>query len=124
MILGIIDAGAKCIVFDINDEYSGMRYLADRKTRSEYYDKIVTLEPEIILPTKYTPMKFTLPYVGLDVFYDVLTATLGLPDASAYTLRNIWLNLESQNNLSLPNLRYHAERSGWVKHRNLLINWR
>jgi hypothetical protein len=34
------------------------------------------------------------PYVGPDVFLDVLTTTLGLGEPSAYELRNIWGDIE------------------------------
>ncbi len=100
ILLGIIRHGAKAIVFDINDEYSGLKY-TENGGESEYYDKIITLEPNPTENSEYVPLKFTLKYIGLNVIYRVLTEVLGLPEASAYTFRNIWIDLERNDNLYL-----------------------
>jgi hypothetical protein len=96
LLLSLIDQKAKGIVFDINDEYPPMRCIEDG-SKSPYYNSIVPLDPG-------TNLRFTLPYVGPDVFIDVLVTTLGMGEPSAYELRNIWAELEELNQLSFSNL--------------------
>ena len=60
LLLGLIDNGAMGLVFDINDEYSALRYNTDG-TESRYSDKIITLEPGV-------NMRFTLQYIGPTFF--------------------------------------------------------
>ena len=100
LLLGLIDYGARVVVFDINDEYSNLRYRLDG-SKSKYYEKIVTLEPSPPEDSEYTPLKFTLPYIGLEVFYSVMVDVLKLPEASAATLREIWNRLEESGILSM-----------------------
>ena len=102
ILLGLIDHGAQCIVFDINDEYSNLRWNLDGSP-SEYHERIISLEPNP-RSSRYTRMAFTLPYIGLDVMYSVMVEALGLPDASAFAFRNAWRELESRGSLSLANL--------------------
>jgi len=103
MLLGLIDNGAMGLIFDINDEYSAMRYNAD-SSKSNYYDKLITLDPGVNL-------RFTLPYIGADVFFDVIQTVMGLPEASAYELRNIWGDLEKGEKLTFSQLRQAAENT-------------
>ncbi len=109
ILLGLIDHGARCVVFDINDEYSGLRYASNGEP-SPYYDKIVTLEPSPPEGSRYVPLKFTLPYIGLEVMYSVMVDVLKLPDASAATFREIWNELERGEILTLTQL-YKASKS-------------
>jgi hypothetical protein len=88
LLLGLIDQKARGIVFDINDEYTPMRFNEDG-TESAYYNSIIPLDPGANL-------RFTLPYVGPDVFLDVLMTTLGLGEPSAFELRNLWVDLEEE----------------------------
>lgn len=96
LLLGLIDHHAKGVVFDINDEYSRMRFNPDN-SNSNYYDKIISLNPG-------ENMRFTLPYIGADVFFDVIQTTMGLGEPSAYALRNKWVDLEDDGELSFANL--------------------
>jgi len=103
LLLGLIDQGAKIVVFDINDEYSNLRYTIDGEP-SKYYDKMRTLEPDPLPNSKYRTLRFTLPYIGLEVFYSVMVDVLKLPEASAASLREVWNRLENTNELTLNNL--------------------
>lgn len=96
LLLGLIDQKAKGIVFDINDEYPPMRFNEDGSP-SRYHNTIIPLDPG-------TNLRFTLPYVGPDVFIDVLVTTLGMGEPSAYELRNIWAEIEELGQLSFSNL--------------------
>ncbi|HIE14029.1 TPA: DUF87 domain-containing protein, partial [Candidatus Bathyarchaeota archaeon] len=103
LLLGLIDNKAKCIVFDINNEYAPLRFNSDG-TESKYHDKIIPLEPG-------GNFRFTLSYIGADVFFDVIQTTMGLPEASAYELRNLWNEIENQEELTFSNLRDAAKNS-------------
>ena len=103
LLLGLIDNGAMGLVFDINDEYSAMRFNPDG-SQSNYFDKLVPLDPGVNL-------RFTLPYIGSDVFFDVIQKAMGLPEASAFELRNIWGDLEQAGSLSFSQLRQAAENT-------------
>jgi len=96
LLLGLIDQKAKGIVFDINDEYTPMRFNEDG-TESRYNNSIIPLDPGVNL-------RFTLPYVGADVFLDVLITTMDLGEPSAYELRNIWSGIDELGQLSFKNL--------------------
>jgi DNA helicase HerA-like ATPase len=103
LLLGLIDNGAIGLIFDINDEYSALKFNLDG-TESKYSNKIITLDPGVNL-------RFTLPYIGADVFFDVIQTTMGLPEASAYELRNIWDDLEEKGPLSFSKLRKEVENT-------------
>ncbi len=103
LLLGLIDHGARAIVFDINDEYSNLRYTVDGRP-SEYYDRIKTLEPNPLPSSEYRALKFTLPYIGLEVFYSIMVDVLKLPEASAASLREMWNRLEENDMLMLDTL--------------------
>ena len=97
LLLGLLANGARAVVFDINNEYKGLRLTRDNE-KSEYYNKIVPLDPG-------KNMKFTWDYVGLDVVYETLTTVMNLPDASAYTFRNIWAEVEeNEKTISLSSI--------------------
>lgn len=89
ILLGLIDHGARCIVFDINDEYSALRFKKN-KEKSKYHDKIKTFEPNPSAESEYEPLKFTLDYIGLEVIYTILTQVLNMPGPSAYVFRENW----------------------------------
>ena len=103
LLLGLIDNGAMGLVFDINDEYSAMRFNRNG-SQSNYFDKLISLDPGVNL-------RFTLLYIGADVFFDVIQTVMGLPEASAFELRNIWNDLERDGKLSFSQLRQAAEKT-------------
>jgi DNA helicase HerA-like ATPase len=93
----LIDKGCRVIIFDINNEYTDLKYKPAKNAtnspiKSKFFDNIITLTPG-------RNLKFSLEYVGLDVIYDVLTIPLRLPDASAISFRNIWAYLEKKKYL-------------------------
>jgi len=103
LLLGLISHGARAIVFDINDEYSKLGFMAEGlDKKSEYYEKIVPLNPG-------ENLYFTLEYIGLDVMYDVMTTVMGLREASAYTFRNIWSEIEKEGILTIDSLKDRAD---------------
>ena len=96
LVAGLLDHGAYVIVFDINDEYSGLSFLKDGGP-SRYISKIRVLEPGVNL-------KFTLKYVGKIVFMDVLQHVLDTPGASFREFLRIWDYLESRGQLNMRSL--------------------
>ena len=101
--LKLIDEGKKVIVFDINDEWSAMRFLKSEPgkeaERSPYYDKIVKIDPGV-------NMGFELGYLGKQVFIAVLKAMkVEETSASMQTALNIWNSLARRRMLTLENLR-------------------
>jgi len=102
LLLGLIDHTGKGIVFDINDEYAAMRFNEDG-TRSPYHDKILPLDPG-------GNLRFTLSYIGADVFFDVIQTTMGLSEPSAFELRNLWDKIvEDEGSLTFSRLCQAAE---------------
>lgn len=83
LLLGLIKHGARCIVFDVNDEYSGL----DKTLSEEKQDQqIVPLNPG-------DNLRFLLDYIGLDVFIKVLKTSLGAGAPSIYELSKAWRDL-------------------------------
>ena len=85
ILLGLIDNKAQAVVFDINDEYSGLRFKPDG-SKSDYFDKLICVSPG-------ENMMFTLDYIGLDVFLKTLEI-IGLKEASLFEVMRIWEALE------------------------------
>jgi len=96
LLLGLLQNGARIIVFDINDEYSSLGYKPDGKTESEFHGKILSVTPGVGL-------SFTLKYMGQEVFLDLMEA-MGVRDASLYQLRSIWEDLSKTGEVMLSGI--------------------
>ncbi len=96
LVAGLLDYGAYVMIFDLNDEYSGMAYRKEGGP-SKYISKVRILEPGINL-------KFTLPYIGKAVFMDLLQHIMDTPGASFREFLRIWNFLESKGELSMNSL--------------------
>jgi len=104
VLLGLIDNKAQAVVFDINDEYSGLGF-EEGGGESKYHGKVICLTPG-------ENLRFELEYVGLDVFVSALEA-LKLPDASILEIMNIWKKLEgSAEKLTLEAIEEAVEKIG------------
>ena len=87
ILLGLIKHGARCIVFDVNDEYSGLgKTIEDEGING----KIITLEPGANL-------KFLATYIGLDIIAKMLRAQMGAGGPSIYDFERTWNNLAKDN---------------------------
>jgi hypothetical protein len=95
--LRLIDSGKKVIVFDINDEWSAMRFKTDG-SKSPYYDRILKVDPGV-------NTSFDLGYLGRVTFMSVLK-TMRVEEASAsmQTVLNAWTELARERSLSLESL--------------------
>ncbi len=80
ILLGLMNHGASCIVFDINNEYSGLSQTLSEENSNA---RITTMEPG-------ENLRFLLRYIDLDVLAKVLRVALGTGDASVYELSRAW----------------------------------
>lgn len=82
LLMGLIKHGARCVVFDVNNEYSELA----KNLSEESGQGIVSLDPG-------ENLQFLLTYIDLDVFIKVLKTSLGTTAASIYELSKAWRNL-------------------------------
>ncbi len=92
----LVEYGAYIIVFDLNDEYSGIGLDKDGKPNI-IYDKVVSLTPGVSL-------RFTLDYIGLSGMINMLQHALDIPGASLREFIRIWELLEAQGSLRMSTL--------------------
>ena len=93
LINSLIQYGAYVIVFDLNNEYSGLSYNVDG-TSSSISDKLLLLDPG-------KELKFNLTYFGKPSISNMLKNALDMPSASLREFFRIWDSLESKKILSL-----------------------
>lgn len=93
LINSLIQYGAYVIVFDLNNEYSGLSYNVDG-TPSSISDKLFLLNPG-------KELKFNLTYFGKPSISNMLKNALDMPSASLREFFRIWDSLENKKILSL-----------------------
>jgi len=96
LISGLLKANAKILIFDLNNEYSGLAYKKNGEP-NENYKKIFVLEPGRTL-------KFSLSYLGLKSLCDILQNILEIPSVSLREFIRIWEILEERKRLSLQDI--------------------
>ena len=92
----LIQYGAYVIVFDLNNEYSGLLFNNDGGT-SSINDKLLLLEPG-------KELKFDLKYCGKASISNMLKNALDMPAASLREFFRIWDSLENKKMLGLDEL--------------------
>jgi uncharacterized protein len=93
LINSLIQYGAYVIVFDLNNEYSGLSYNVDGAP-SPISDKLLLLNPG-------KELKFNLTYFGKPSISNMLKNALDMPSASLREFFRIWDSLENKKILSL-----------------------
>jgi DNA helicase HerA-like ATPase len=93
LISSLIQYGAYVIVFDLNNEYSGLSYNVDGMP-SSISDKLLLLNPG-------RELKFNLTYFGKPSISNMLKNALDMPSASLREFFRIWDSLENKKILSL-----------------------
>ena len=93
LINSLIQYGAYVIVFDLNNEYSGLSYNVDGSP-SSISDKLLLLNPG-------KELKFNLTYFGKPSISNMLKNALDMPSASLREFFRIWDSLENKKILSL-----------------------
>ncbi|MBA3976823.1 MAG: ATP-binding protein [Nitrosopumilus sp.] len=96
LIKSLIQYGAYVIVFDLNNEYSGLLFNNDGGT-SIINDKLLLLEPG-------KELKFDLRYCGKPSISNMLKNALDMPAASLREFFRIWDSLENKKMLGLDEL--------------------
>ncbi|HKU83658.1 MAG TPA: DUF87 domain-containing protein, partial [Candidatus Nitrosocosmicus sp.] len=96
LINSLIQYGAYVIVFDLNNEYSGLSCNVDGMP-SSISDKLLLLNPG-------RELKFNLSYFGKPSISNMLKNALDMPSASLREFFRIWDSLENKNILSLSEL--------------------
>ncbi len=89
----LVQYGAFVVVFDLNNEYSGLRWNRDG-TPSEVHDRIMVLEPGKAL-------QFSLDYCGKAAVAGMLKNALDMPAASMREFFRIWDWLENKHTLGI-----------------------
>lgn len=96
LVAGLLDHGAKLIIFDINGEYSGIAFDRTGK-QSKYARKIKVLQPGYNL-------KFSLRYLGKRILVDLLQHVLEVPGATLREFTRIWDYLEQAGRVTLKDM--------------------
>ncbi len=96
LIKSLIQYGAYVIVFDLNNEYSGLLFNNNGGT-SSINDKLLLLEPG-------KELKFDLRYCGKPSISNMLKNALDMPAASLREFFRIWDSLENKKMLGLDEL--------------------
>jgi uncharacterized protein len=96
MVRGLLQHGAYCIVFDLNDEYATIGLRADG-SRTDIADNVVTRKPA-------RDLKFSLGGAGLRSLTSLLTHSLEMPGTTLREFMRIWESMESKNEVSLASL--------------------
>ena len=91
----LAEYGANIIVFDLNNEYWGLK---DKYNSSNLNDPNV----KILLPGNN--LQFNLKYLGLQPFIHILKYVLDIPAASLREFVRIWNKLSEKNSLNMYNL--------------------
>lgn len=99
----LVENGAFVIVFDLNNEYSGLAWNIDG-TPSSINDRVIMLEPG-------NRLRFSLDYAGKAAVANMLKHTLDMPAASMREFFRIWDWLNAKNML------------GIVRLSNAIANW-
>jgi len=108
LILGLVEYGAPCVVFDVNGEYVNLG-LDKNGEKNKYYERIVVLEP-----TKN--FKITLNYAGKHILANILTYTLGLPQTSLREFFRVWDETIQTNHLTIKKIVERVKVSNLHEH--------
>lgn len=89
----LVQHGAFVIVFDLNNEYGGLRWNRDG-TPSQVHDRVTVLEPG-------KGLQFSLEYCGKGAVAGMLKTALDMPAASMREFFRIWDWLENKKTLGI-----------------------
>ena len=81
----LIKKGAKAIVIDLNNEYSGLRYYENGE-ESDIHSMLHVYS----LDSPKNKIRFTLDYIGLNVMQIILNRILNLPEHSTRVFGKLW----------------------------------
>ncbi len=96
LVSGLLDHGAKVLIFDLNGEYGGLA-LSREGGVSRYAKRVKVLQPGYNL-------RFSLRYLGKRILVDVLQNVLEVPGATMREFMRIWDYLEQSGRVTLKDL--------------------
>lgn len=108
LMLGLVNHGAPCIVFDVNGEYVNLGFNKNGE-KNRYYEKIVVLEPG-------KNFKVTLTYVGKNILANVLSYILGLPETSLREFFRVWNEVEKTGFITIKRFKEYLRLSNLHEH--------
>jgi|YelNatPaOPRAMG01_1025707.scaffolds.fasta_scaffold06425_4 hypothetical protein len=94
LLVNLVEHGARCIVFDLNNEYILLKENA----------KFITLEPG-------RNLSFNIRDIGKQTFLALMEEIMELPPTSALELSRIWEKLVSTSNLTVKHLKQEVLNS-------------
>jgi hypothetical protein len=92
----LVEHGAFVIIFDLNNEYTGLAWNSDG-TPSSINDRVIMLEPG-------NGLRFSLDYAGKSAVANMLKNALDMPAASMREFFRIWDWLNAKNTLGIERL--------------------
>lgn len=96
LMLGLVEYGAPCIVFDVNGEYTNLGFYKNGE-KNKYYSRIFVLEPG-------RNFKVTLDYAGKNVLSNILCYILGLTELSLREFFRVWDEVKKTKRLTFRNI--------------------
>jgi DNA helicase HerA-like ATPase len=96
ILLGLIDQGGLCFVFDINGEYTKLGYKSSGE-RNQYQKKM-----KVLIPGRN--FKVDLRYAGLGSILSIMRSVMDTPGTSTWEFRRIWRNLERRDAISIKEI--------------------
>jgi len=96
LVRGLLEHGAYCIIFDLNDEYGTLGLRADG-SRTPAADRLVVRKPS-------RDLRFSLGGAGLRSVTSLLQHSLEMPGTSLREFTRIWEEMERKNELSMESL--------------------
>ena len=96
LVRGLLEHGAYCIIFDLNDEYGSLGLRADG-TKTPVADNLVVRKPG-------RDLKFSLSGVGLRSVTSLLQHSLEMPGTSLREFTRIWEDMDNKDEVSMEAL--------------------
>jgi len=108
LLLGLVDNGAKCVVFDVNDEYSRLWLNRDGGIREEYVVDLGYIRCSKIFPVRPgVNLRFPLRSIGRENFIDIMESLLEkLGGPSLATLLSILDDMSSEKTWTMNQLEF------------------
>lgn len=96
LVRGLLEHGAYCIIFDLNDEYGTLGLRADG-TKTPIAERLVVRKPA-------RDLKFSLAGAGIRSLSSLLQHSLEMPGTSMREFNRIWESMESKGEVSMEAL--------------------
>lgn len=102
LVRGLLEHGAYCIIFDLNDEYGTLGLRADG-TKTEIADRLVVRKPA-------RDLRFSLAGAGIRSVTSLMQHSLEMPGTTLREFNRIWEGMESKGDVSMESLATHIQQ--------------